>query len=105
MTPIFKGEFAKCQVEPSDKCPKPPFPKMQGNRLRLIKNDWCFEGVVCYPSGKKKKFGLLIPGQQESDALVVINTEQFWRDLWETLIICMQGEGEGLDIGQRTTRH
>lgn len=97
MMPVFADEFVKCQVEPTDQCPRPAFPKMVGNKLTNLSNgDWKFEGIVRFPSGRPRYWSLLLPPGQEGITMETLHSKEFWHDLWETLIIDMHGSGEGL---------
>lgn len=100
--PVFKGEFTMVEVVPAL---TPEWPKMQGNRLLQEQDGWRLEMVVRYPSGKPKYASIMIPGQQEDLARTYLASEGFWKEMWETLIICMQGEGEGLGVKMPGTRH
>lgn len=101
---MFKGEFSKRAVEPAPDFQQPEWPKMEGNNLTEGKDGWHFEMLWRFPGGRPRFASILVPGN-EGAVRLTLSTADFWKNMWETMIIDMQGSGEGLGVRLPGTRH
>lgn len=105
MKHILPDEFTTIQIQPTDKVPTPPYPRVRGNVLTCLNSgEWKFEGVNIYPSGKLTHWEMLLPPGSQVQTMMLLHSADFWTNWWETMVITMQGAGEGTD-GKPVARH